>query len=748
MAKRVLGLDCGIASIGWAVLEFADDFLNGKIVACGVYCFNQPIVGGTGNDKFRSLKSAQKSFVGSMRYRQRRVAKMDKLRRILFSIGALPSNDKTAIAEAAARVSPKGQSPQITPYDLRAASLRRKLYADEFSTVIAHLVGHPGPRLSERSQSGSNESEKGKIKSAVVANDQFFQKGYQTVGEMLAREPEFREQKRNRVMDYKYSIGRKSILDELKKIFDVQSKLGNTFAHYDTLQAIKNLIEKRKEPKFDYFSVGSCRYISGQNRAASRSYSFERFRFAQSLAHLSVVRDGPVRPTAIERELAMDSFGQSQEFTYNQLRKLWNLDDSDSFESIKKSDEKTLDVSANKGNGAHGTFTLKKILGASWDDMSKVAGRIDSIAYELSFATKESTLSSGLQALAIDDDIIERLMTAYRDGEFDLFVKSADISAQAADQLTVHLLAGMNYSEACKAEGWDPTARPVSIQENHNPVTKHALKQYLATISEIVALYGQPNSIHVEMARDVAWSEVKKLEYESDMNKNQRKWKKLAELFESKLGYKPAGSQLEKFRLAEEQGCFCIYSGLPLMDAMRSGFTDIELEHILPESRFHLRGDKRNLVVCLKGENANKRDNTPFEWSQRDPKFAWEAFCRRVNSNPQIPKPKKRFLLAEETTTMEQKFAARNLVDTQYAIKLLNAELDTLFAAKNGSTKQTRIVGRPGRLVSWLRKSWGLNHLKFDENRNRRDDRNHAVDALIVACINDKTCSSPRLMQK
>jgi CRISPR-associated endonuclease Csn1 len=735
----ILGLDCGIASVGWAVLEFADNFLNGRIVACGVYCFNQPIVGGTGNDKYRSIQSAKKSFVGGMRYRKRRVAKMDQLRSLLHSIGALPSKDKNAIAEAASRISPKGRSPQITPYDLRTASLKRKLTADEFSVVVAHLVNHPGPRPSEKTQSGSNEPEKGKIKSAVEANSQYAQKGYQTIGEMLATDPDFHEQKRNREMDYKYSVGRAAILDELQKIFEIQSKLGNTFANTKTYETIRQLIQRRKEPKFDYFPVGDCRYIAGQKRAASRSPSFERFRFAQSLAHISLVRDGPVRPTPAERTQAMDEFGKRPEFTFSQLRKLWKLDDTVTFENLKLTAEKTLDVSASKGNGAHGTFTLNRILGAAWDELSETPGLLDAIAYEISFATKESVLAAGLQNLGVKDVTAEALMTAYRNSEFDLFVKSADISAQAAALLTNHLLAGKNYAEACKAEEWDHTAKPVSIQENHNPVTKHALKQYLATISEVVARHGQPDSIHVEMARDVAWSETKKLEYETEINKNKSKWKKLSEQFESKLGYKPEGSQLEKFRLAEEQGYFCIYSGLCLMDEMRAQFVDIEIEHVLPESRFHLRGDKRNLVVCLKGQNANKRNSTPFEWSQRDENFNWDTFCAGVNTKPQIPKSKKRFLLAQDTSEMEQKFAARNLVDTQYAIKLLNAELDAMFSAKGNEKTKPRIVGRPGRLVSWLRKSWGLNHLKFDAEGNRRDDRNHAVDAIVVACINDRT---------
>ena len=46
---RILGLDVGIASCGWAILEINGD--DGAIVAAGARCFDSPLVAKTGEPK-------------------------------------------------------------------------------------------------------------------------------------------------------------------------------------------------------------------------------------------------------------------------------------------------------------------------------------------------------------------------------------------------------------------------------------------------------------------------------------------------------------------------------------------------------------------------------------------------------------------------------------------------------------------------------------------------------------------------
>ncbi len=44
------------------------------------------------------------------------------------------------------------------------------------------------------------------------------------------------------------------------------------------------------------------------------------------------------------------------------------------------------------------------------------------------------------------------------------------------------------------------------------------------------------------------------------------------------------------------------------------------------------------------------------------------------------------------------------------------------------------VLARPGQLTAKLRRAWGLDDLKKDENGKRRqDDRHHALDAIVLA---------------
>ncbi len=91
---KVLGLDCGIASVGWAVLEFADDYLNGRIVACGTRMFDTPET-----DKERRPKSEiRREKRGQRRIIRRRRQRMNAVRKLLHEHGLLESSKSNALA--------------------------------------------------------------------------------------------------------------------------------------------------------------------------------------------------------------------------------------------------------------------------------------------------------------------------------------------------------------------------------------------------------------------------------------------------------------------------------------------------------------------------------------------------------------------------------------------------------------------------------------------------------------------------
>jgi CRISPR-associated endonuclease Csn1 len=643
---------------------------------------------------------------------------------------------KNAFALAMMRVSPKCQKPQITPYHLRTIALEkdRVLTSDEFAVVLAHYVSHPGPRSSTKQRGANDADEKGKIKSAVANNAKYLQEGYRTVGEKLALDPQFQSQKHNRQGDWKFSVGRNALTDEIKIVFKSQQKNGNKAASEPLMQNLLRIIEKKKEPTANYFEVEKCRFEINEPRAASRSVSFEKFRFVEHLVKLGLDRESGPKLSTEEIELAMELFGANAQTTFADLRTKLNLPKEVLFDNVKKKEEVDRDFAAGKGESCHGFVTLKAALAEHWDSLSNNHQILDEICRVISFATRRDVVAQDLSALLSNQDITAILMREYDEGTFDRFTEAANISVKAASNLTSEMVKNLQFSDACKSFNYVHTAQSVDPKLNKNPVVRHAVREYLATIELLQDKFGPFDEIRIEMARDVAWGAKKKLE-ESDRNdKNKNVNKKLkSECKELLGGIEPTSFQILKYRLLKEQGCKCIYSGADLCELMRCGFEGIEVDHVLPRSKFNLFGDRRNLVACVNGANANKNNDTPYKWSLRDQSLDWNLFTKRVHSMKEIPKSKKRFLLMKSTEEIENAFASRNLVDTQYAIKLLVAEFEAL-------DPKTRVVGRPGRLVSWLRGGWGLGRFKYNLQEKRvADDRHHAVDAIIVALIDQRS---------
>ena len=95
---RILGLDVGIASCGWAVLDF--DAECGRIVAAGARCFDPPLVPKTREPKSAGRRAAR----GQRRVIHRRRLRMNRIRELLARSDVLPEAGRAALADAARRL--------------------------------------------------------------------------------------------------------------------------------------------------------------------------------------------------------------------------------------------------------------------------------------------------------------------------------------------------------------------------------------------------------------------------------------------------------------------------------------------------------------------------------------------------------------------------------------------------------------------------------------------------------------------
>jgi CRISPR-associated endonuclease Csn1 len=724
---RIFGIDGGISSVGWAILDMADAM--GTIVAAGTWMFDTPETA-----KERTPTSAiRRQKRGQRRVVRRRRQRMNAIRRLLAECNCLTDTTRTALAL------------RLDPWALRAESLERMIAPSEFAAILGHIAKHRGFRSNAKQDTGANAAdETSKMKAAITATrDRLGQ--WRTVGQMFARDPAFADRKRNRGGGFARSILRDDQAAEIATIFREQRRFGNVLAT-EALEAAYSALAFSQRPLQDSDDlVGACPFIAGERRSARRAPSFELFRLYSRLAALRVsarTTERSLTPDEIAR--AVEHFGTQKKLTYAWLRKRLELDDATAFADVARDDESKRDFVARSGNAAEGTATLRAVLGeAAWRALRGMPKVLDDAAAILTFRSDLGSIRAGLLALPMEPLLATALADAADAGRFNQFSGAGHISAGAARALLPYLARGLGYAEACMEAGFDHAARvEVKLEDIRNPVARKAVSELLKQVRALVQAFGLPDRIHLELARDIGKGAEERNEIKNGIEKKNRERDRMRDRFAELVGRPPSGrDETLRFELWHEQNGRCLYTDTEIRPTqLVSGDNSVQVDHILPWSRF---GDDSftNKTLCLASANADKKNRTPYEWFIADktpPEFA--AFERRVDACHAMKRYKKRgHYLRRNAAEVEERFRARNLGDTRYATRLTLDLLARLYKADG----KKHVLARPGALTAKLRRGWGLEGLKKDDAGQRRpDDRHHALDAMVVAACSESMLQS------
>ena len=733
--QRVLGIDLGIASCGWGVIEVRDKagsiFAKGGKPAVGVRCFDAPLVYKTGEPKAAQRRSAR----GQRRVIRRRRQRMNAIRDLLHRNGMLPDAKDDALALALRRISRPGHKPQVTPWALRAVAHDCLLTDDEFAVVLGHIARHRGFRSNSKRKATSNAAEEtSKMKKAMEETRDSLAK-YRSFGEMLASDPKFSDRKRNRDKDYSYTAKRSDLEDEVRKIFQAQRCFGNAHATEELERQFCDKAFSQRPLQDSEDKVGNCPFEPDHHkRTAKRAPSFELFRFLQRLVNLRVAvgrAERSLRPEEIG--LLLKKFGEQKSYTYKALCKDLDLDPNAGFSAIARNSE-WLDIAARKGQSAFGTCVLREVLGAGpWHSLLKTPEKLDRIAEILTFREDLSSIRKGLVEIGLGGPVIDRLMRAASEGTFTEFKGAAHISSLAARNIIIGMREGLVYSEACARAGYDHSARrAVSVDQIGNRIT--ALSEAIKQVRAVAREYGPFDAIHIELARDVGKSAKERAEItrgieERNVEKNRLKTE-AADLLKRAI----SDDELLRYQLAKEQDFKCVYCDSQLAPTgFAANNTGWQTDHILPWSRF---GDDSylNKTLCCTRCNQHKKGRTPFEWFCEMTETEWDTFLARLENLKEMKGLKKRNFKLRDAAAIEDKFKKRNLTDTRWVTRLLANELKRMFPAPDG---KRRIYTRPGAITSKLRRAWGLERAKKENGERVDDDRHHAVDALVLAATTE-----------
>ena len=300
-----------------------------------------------------------------------------------------------------------------------------------------------------------------------------------------------------------------------------------------------------------------------------------------------------------------------------------------------------------------------------------------------------------------------------------------------------------HHQEQSTQEGQDRLPSPANKQEQEhvaslrNPTVARIRNELRKVVNNLLDMFGKPDLIRVELARDIGFSKAEREEMQKGMKRQEGRREAACKKLQEKGISEPSRKDIDKWMLWEECDHRCPYTGETINFEKLFVTNQFDVEHIWPRSR-SLDDSFRNKTLCRKDANIQKGNKTPFECFGNDEE-KWEDIKNRVNvmrarSRGGIgmsPGKVNRFLSEK---TIPDDFKKRQLNDTAYAAKQAVAQLQQLWPDL-GPKPTDRVQAVSGQITAKLRRLWGLNNILGDTGeKNRADHRHHAVDALTVAC--------------
>ena len=733
-----IGLDIGIASVGWAVLALHEQAEPYGLIRCGARVFDKAEQPKTGESLAAPRREAR-----SMRRRlRRRSLRKEDLYALLESKG-LPG--KTEIQQAVQA----GRLPDI--YALRVQALDGPVTPMDFARILLHLMQRRGFRSNRKADEQQND---GQLLQAIDANTRRMEQNhYRTVGEMLYRDAAFAAHKRNKAEMYLSTVKRDQIVAEAQKIFEAQRRFGASYADLETEAEYLTILMRQRS--FDEGPgkgspyggnivekmVGTCTLEHGDEpRAAKATWSFEYFTLLQKINHIRITEAGASRAlTQTERQAILSLAYQTDRLDYARIRKALELSqnarfnmvryrDADSTETCEKKEKLTALPCYHKMRKAFATLKKDYIRMVSHD-------RLDAAATAMTLYKNEDTLRQKLAEAGFEPMEIDALLT------LSSFSGFGHISVKACRKLIPYLEQGLPYNEACAKAEYDfqggegekqryLSATGEGLEDITNPVVRRAVAQTIKVVNAIIREQGcSPVMIHLELAREMSKNFRERMNLDNAMKdnaaENERLLQQLHELFP---GRTMSGQDIIKYRLWKEQDGRCAYSlqGLDLEKVITvPGYA--EVDHIVPYS-ISFDDRRTNKVLVLASENRQKGNRLPMQYLQGKRRDDFIVYTKANVKNYR----KRQNLLKEKISDEDGGFMQRNLQDTQYISRfMLNYIRENLLFADCPAAGKKRVVAVNGAVTSFLRKRWGISKVRAD------GDLHHAVDAAVIGCTTD-----------
>ena len=780
--KRVLGLDLGSTSIGWAiveensveVLDTPHEGESDKIIAIGSRIIPLSTDESTQFSKGQALtKNADRTASrtqrkGYDRYQLRRALLLNELKRSGIYDGKPMPLSKLAL------------------WGLRASAVGEQISLAELGRVLCHINQKRGYRTAK---SDFGDKKLGAHVQQVVDRYREIKEKGLTVGqfmyESLKADDAFRCKERtyprlayveeyDAIMTCQRTFYPDVLTDE--RIAYIRDYI---IFHQRPLKSCKHLVGRCELERCDVVDKGSGRVRNQGPKVAPRtSPLFQACKIWESINNLNInnkVND-TLHITLEQKQKIYDYMRVNEKLTSKDLAKLLGV----------KSTEWYCGKAVGKGlQGDTTYYTIKRALGSypkaaellrfdlKYSDGNKVDAETGEITKVVDASFEHEPLYKLWHVLYSISDIDElRRLLVSKFGIDDEavvealcqidFVKAGygNKSARAMRKILPYLQEGMQYYDAKVAAGYDDT--PLTKEQNEvrelaeqlhliqkgelrQPVVEKILNQLVNLVNALMAEHGRFDEIRVELARELKQNREERESATREIARNQKVNETIAKRIQDEYGLAPTRSRIQKYKMWEESEHICMYCGNTVnVNEFLLGF-GVEVEHVIPRSVL-FDDSFSNKVCACRACNKEKNNRTAYDFmkTKGEDSGEFKAYVARVNDladryNTKLPIPigiskSKRNKLLMSAQDIPSDFIERQLRESQYIAKKAKEMLQSICH---------NVYATSGSVTDFIRHIWGWDEVLHSLNFNRY--RSAGLTEMVERDVNGEKVEVERI---
>ncbi len=793
LSNRILGLDLGTNSIGWAIV---DDKQN-KILGMGSRIFPMGVENLGDGDGEISKNASRTGARGVRRQFFRRRLRKKILLKALSENNMCPLDQSDFENWKKEKLFPSAKLAEwfaLNPYELREKALSEKLSLEEIGRIFYHIIQRRG-FLSNSRKSGNVDGAifKGNAKEGKIGIDETLESiDGRTLGsylnEIYPKENQPYQGNQERIRN-RYTT-RKMYVDEFEVIWEKQKEFTESLT-----PELKELFGGRKQDGYkedgiifyqrplrsQKHLVGNCTFETSKTKCPISAIPFELYRIYQ---WVNTVECNGKKISTEERSKIIEVLLLSEKLEFKKLRKVIGKESAE-FKFNYKDDDKIV------GTHTISNLSNKKFFGKKWFDLAeKEQEDIWHVLYF--FDSKDKVKEYALKNWSFDNQQAEAI------ANFNLKDGYASLSRKAVNNILPFLKEGFVYDVAVVLGGiknafgteWDSMneERREFILSNIQEIVRSKIsggfidtikdllkKDYSMTDSQLKKLYHHSASIELSEILEklptgkAADNEIRSIRNPIVVTALFELRKLVNELIDEygafneikvEMARDLKASKTQRHKVRRDQKRLEAENDRVKLEVEK--YTRVTHDNIL---KFKLweeckqvcpyTGIQIPINKLFTGEIQIEHIH-PWSRSLND-SFMNKTLCWADENRKKGDKTPFEFYGNDETDWIARKERAlkqfsdtkqypnayqkfkrfvQQKFDDDFSSRQLN---DTRYISREANNYLAQICKKvnvsPGQMTANLRQKWGLNSLLNEDNvKTREDHRHHAIDALVMAC--------------